>query len=1306
MAAFVPSAQQQRIIGAPQDDDVLVVAGAGSGKTFTMTQRIIHLIETGVAPEGILGLTFTRKAAAELLARVSAAVSAHAGARSAFMKPDVSTYDAFFQSIVRQYGLLVGFDQETQPLSAAGAVQLVSEVIGAHMGVVLDSGEDFGGFTSLVGQVLQLSSGIANAMIGEGCEDIDTAIARIRAWDSRFIARADAMLEGLEVPAEQPQRPKRPTQRGKKGPTELDKANMARYEASLRDYAAALPLWRAAQLRSVARRRDTLLTLVALFQQAKRERHMAEFSDFTIAAFQLVSRFPSIGARYRRRYTHVLLDEYQDTSTTQSALLAKLFHASPSDRAAVSAVGDPYQAIYSFRGASPGAFRLFQEQFGLREDVDPLPLTQTRRNARVVLEAANDITRVLRRHHARPGSALTREVGVQPLTNVDDGSALVEEGTVGVLGYALRGQEIDGVVRFAHEAVLRHRHLDVQYRHLHWTVSADSAPNEGPHVAVLCRSKKIIPLIQAALEQSGLSTLAVGASALLARPEIIDVLGVLRVVADHADSQALMRLLATPRFGLGARDLRRLARLAERLNTQYRYRALVQAGLGAPDADYQTQYAAVREHAQRVPNAVFVADVLMGDDADHLIDTSTLSDAGKRAAKHAGAVLRHVQRAAYEPIAHVIRAAVQALNLDVDMLLAAGIHAGETPNTAAVRAPIDALLATVDTFTQEIAVSQTPTLRGYLAWIDAMGSLEDEQPVAPDVPVDVVLMTVHQSKGLEWDAVAVVDMRAGTFPSKQGDYLAIETVPESGDDEIIATHEGEWRPPEYLERARTWLSDPAAVPVPVRVDAGILPRFPRTMAPGADPLDALDVMESAEELEDEVFGELRGVQVELGEAGEDDARRWALTQEEEYGRMAHADERRLMYVALTRARSEVLLTYSRSNGDGLATSGDERQSGKPSNFWTEVRDALGRRKDCATEPGNVHTEGESLAARGEELPEGFFVGAHAQEFEDAVVGGAWNADAGGQGQTLHLPWPFTLSAPMLACLRNGVEEVREAMDAEGVPAGPTGVLTHHALRLAGDADLGPMPDMPTEQIMRLLRAKAQRVIAAQRLNATTIQANANDHDDYARRDFVRGVLRPIPQMSSPAAQAGTRLHAWAERFLLAGRPGQTATRASMEADVRAALARADGARGEDHDVLVWAERLISSPWAQRELAGAEQSIVAALDGVGNLVQGKLDAVFVGGVDPSDESKDYTVVDWKTGARPRSAAQRAQKLKQLDFYRLLLSKERGVPLERIDGALYYLSEPDEARRQIVAEPKGEAQIMEELRQGVPEVSDVD
>ena len=107
--AFTDSPEQAAVIGAPVGGDVLVVAGAGSGKTYTMTRRIIGLIEQGVPPERILGLTFTRKAASELLSRVSSAVSDHdrGSGRSAFLKPEVSTYDAFFQSIVRQYGLLV-----------------------------------------------------------------------------------------------------------------------------------------------------------------------------------------------------------------------------------------------------------------------------------------------------------------------------------------------------------------------------------------------------------------------------------------------------------------------------------------------------------------------------------------------------------------------------------------------------------------------------------------------------------------------------------------------------------------------------------------------------------------------------------------------------------------------------------------------------------------------------------------------------------------------------------------------------------------------------------------------------------------------------------------------------------------------------------------------------------------------------------------------------------------------------------------------------------------------------------------------
>ena len=131
----------------------------------------------------------------------------------------------------------------------------------------------------------------------------------------------------------------------------------------MREYRAQchqLCVYKTAQLAGTARKRDLLLDLVADYHAEKRALNMAEFSDFTIAAFQLVTRFPSIGATYRKRYTHVLLDEYQDTSTTQAALLTALFHADSTHRSAVNAVGDPFQSIYAWRGASPGAFRMLQ----------------------------------------------------------------------------------------------------------------------------------------------------------------------------------------------------------------------------------------------------------------------------------------------------------------------------------------------------------------------------------------------------------------------------------------------------------------------------------------------------------------------------------------------------------------------------------------------------------------------------------------------------------------------------------------------------------------------------------------------------------------------------------------------------------------------------------------------------------------------------------------------------------------------------------------------------------------------------------
>ena len=251
----------------------------------------------------------------------------------------------------------------------------------------------------------------------------------------------------------------------------------------------------------------------------------------------------------------MLLDEYQDTSTTQAALLTALFHADSTHRSAVNAVGDPFQSIYAWRGASPGAFRMLQHDFGHDATDKPYTLTVTRRNSRMVLEAANNLTKPLRLPARRRGSSLMREVDVPPLANIDNAS----EGTLGVLGYATFGQEIDAIVRFAKQAIALHTPTENEL--------ADGVKDNRPHVALLFRSKTQMPAYEDALEQAGLTTLVVGQAALLERPEIKDILALLHVVCDHTDSAALMRLLATPRFGLSADDLQALAGIAERLNT-------------------------------------------------------------------------------------------------------------------------------------------------------------------------------------------------------------------------------------------------------------------------------------------------------------------------------------------------------------------------------------------------------------------------------------------------------------------------------------------------------------------------------------------------------------------------------------------------------------------------------------------------------------------------------------------------------------------------------------------------------------------
>lgn len=1394
---FTDSPEQAKVVNAPTGDDVLVVAGAGSGKTYTMTRRIINLIAQGVPAERILGLTFTRKAASELLSRVSAAVLADGGderfANRAFLKPEVSTYDAFFQTIVRQYGLLVGFDQNTQPLSQAGAIQLATTVVGRHMDILFE--QDLGAFKTVVNGVLGLSHAIGNAMIGGSTTTMDEAIGRVRAWDQAFLAQLDIAIGDTPVPDEAP-KAKVPT-KNKKDTEETFAAKQEEYRAQLRD----ICVYKCAQLRDVTRRRETLLTLVEEYEREKRVQNMAEFSDFTIAAYQLVARFPSIGERYRRRYTHVLLDEYQDTSTTQAMLLATLFHPqSDADadrsssrwreaarsaggrskdgvglsRSAVNAVGDPFQSIYAWRGASPGAFRMFQKDFGMPADAKPYPLSVTRRNTCIVLRAANNLTEPLRIPPRRAGSSLMREVDVANLSAMDNAA----EGTIGVLGFATFGQEADAVARFAKQAIARYRK------------DAATAASDTPHVAVLFRGKTHMAQFAQELERAGLTTLVVGYSALLERPEVQDLIALLHAAADHTDSASLMRLLATPRFGLGSESLTRLAGMAEDLDSQCRYRALVESGIigsgsdgaraddghdeaiastsidsglvseadGGSDiatfADPQVK-AIVKQYRDRVPHAVFLIDMMMRDDLPSLLSRrGGFDETTSRRIIQAGEVLQRVHAVTNHPLKEVIDAAVRALNLDIDTIVAQAVKNPSQPvNPTQARSPLQSVAALVDTYTQEIVEGVNPTLRGFMSWVDSLGQIEEDTAAVPDTPADVVLMTIHQAKGLEWDAVAVVSMQSGVFPSNQGGLHV----------ELDAEHPGggageSWTPPEYKATVRSWADDPAAVPAPVRVDAGILPRFPHDANPDDAPVETLRALDDVEVIDDEFYGDLRSKDI-----GDDmdvaDPSSWYLTQEEEYGRRLLADERRLAYVALTRAKKDALLTYSqysildRDPSQYLNRPGKRPSASKPSVFWTEMQDSLchesGLVSACKSGSAGYSENADAIADSSPDLavagaasgasahpsldqlgvdrPQGFFVGDHATEYERDVVEEAWNAPLEEREQGGGPTWPAKLSEETLSKLTGGMSG-----DSGLVTDDPDSLLAR-ARMLVEDPDLMPWSFGRGErEIDRYVRRQAEHLLEHGRQNVTALQVRAGHMTQREERGYWRGLIRPIPRVASPAAGAGTLFHAWAEQFINAYGDGQSidadgigaydsssietgtagtcrepVTRESLLHDLSELEMKSDTLTAKERQLTVWQRRLAESTWSERRPAWAERQIVVSIPQLGDvIVNGKLDAVFHGGLDANDPTKQYTIVDWKTGRKPRKPQDIEHKLVQLDWYRLLLSYIEHVPLDRIDATLYYLSEPDEGARELHARAKTEQEILAELSSGIPEGSDND
>ncbi|MER6168403.1 ATP-dependent DNA helicase [Streptomyces violaceorubidus] len=666
---FTP--EQTACIVAPPAPQV-IVAGAGSGKTTVMAARVVWLVGTGqVAPEQVLGLTFTNKAAGELAERVRKALI-RAGVTDPHVidpdhppgEPAISTYHAFAGRLLTDHGLRLGLEPTSRLLADATRYQLAARVLREAPGPYPALTRSF---ADLVSDLLALDAELAEHLVRP--EDL-------RTWDAALLDT----LEGVRLS-----------------------------NADLRKVPEA-----------AAARRE-LAELVIRYRAAKRERDLLDFGD-QIALSARLAGLPEVGRVLRDEYRVVLLDEYQDTSVAQRILLAGLFGGGTGHP--VTAVGDPCQAIYGWRGASVANLDDFPEHFA-HADGRPATrqaLSENRRSGGRLLDLANGLAEPLRAMHA----------GVEALRPAP-------------------GAERDGTVRCA---LLRTHAEEIDWiadsvAHL---VRTGKAPGE---VAVLCRTATDFAEIQGALVARDVPVEVVGLSGLLHLPEVADLVAVCEVLQDPGANASLVRLLSGPRWRIGPRDLALLGRRARLLVSHARVEA-------DDDPDRRLAEAVEGVDPSEVISLADALDTFLETPLDGAGDDDGLpfsADARVRFARLA-TELRDLRRALSDPLMDVLHRVLAVTGLEVEL--------SASPHALAARRR-ETLSNFLDVAASFAAGDGEATLLAFLGFLRTAAQYEKGLDNAlPGGENTVKVLTAHKSKGLEWDVVAVPGLVTGTFPSGQG----------------------------------------------------------------------------------------------------------------------------------------------------------------------------------------------------------------------------------------------------------------------------------------------------------------------------------------------------------------------------------------------------------------------------------------------------------------------------------------------------------------------------------------------------------
>jgi DNA/RNA helicase, superfamily I len=1097
----MPTDQQEKVITAPLKP-TLVVAGAGSGKTATMSARVTYLVASGqVDPSQVLGLTFTRKATHELRERIENRLgqlyrypgwtssstrsntdeSASADAPSTAAGPStaaeaggsnsqvqeltavageatVATYNSFAGSLVREWGLEVGLETDTAVLTPASSWQIMYELME-------NWGQEFEEPFSSLDSATELALQVANSL-NENLLSVDEA--------RELMADLGQNLKDLR---------------------------------SVRGAAKAID----AKSLPAMTKRIQVLDLVERYIDYKRENSLVDFGDQVALACRIVTDErvgPRVIAQYRDRFKAVLLDEFQDTSVAQTILLSSLFAG-----CGVVAVGDPNQAIYGWRGASSAALGQFHRHFS--NGAGPvLQLSTAWRNDPQILQAANRISDPLRASGQVKVEKLVKRPGVGD-----------ERGKV----WAARVQ--DG---------LAEAELIAKFLAQRWSPSKS--------MAVLCRTRSQFTPIVAALIERGIPVEVVGLGGLLDVPEVADVRALMSVALDPTSADRLMRLIDL--VGIDAADLDVVWSFA---------RELVNARASAGQSSAEPLLAEA------------LSEIVVNFGAFEAFCKKyacALSPAGLYQAKRLGRILQEANGAANLELVDFISWAERALGLDVEA--AARVDVNEVGARA-----LAALRAQATSFK-----SQNPEAGAqvFLGWLNAAQDQERglELPEVEPAPGAVQVLTVHASKGLEWDIVVVPGLVEANFPSYRS------------------------RPKEdYTVLANSWITQVSEFPHTLRRDYDSLPPCPFI---GLSPQAGKDAILAAGE-------EYRS---ELG--------KWEV-----------AEERRLAYVAYTRARSQLLLTTSHY----AALSKTPKMT---SRFLKELERsqmvqflADDERDDDLS---NRALDQSSVSVWPHQL--------------DALAG---------------LEEPGVADAPGQAVLgkQAGLSLRLRAAALVSAAGGCQGAGSEEALQIP--EGLAPQLDDWWRQARLLLQERqirqenGQEIVLPSHLAATAMAK-------VGKEDFIMSLRRPLPPPPSKAARLGTAFHEEMSQRL--NSEGTLLSLAEAGSD---RLSPADRKQVND-----WLDNVPDleilqgySPYATE----IDQEIRLA----GFNVRCRIDAVFKA---VEKGRAQWLIVDWKTGGQ-------RVRVDQLSLYVHAWAASQGVDISQVRAAYVYVQDGhvDELRpRQII------------------------